>query len=132
MQPRFLLFAFRNSPERSLLSSSFWRKANSVKRITFLFLRRAAGGSGVPGRRVGIRSRIRVPVDRILVLRTLESDSDLLVDLVDVVVSAVGLESVRDHLHSQGAKRNAVEVCLPFPVRLQLETGLHLFAVLTH
>src|SRR5215470_6715202 len=108
--PRFSLIADRCSPVPAAIISGEKRRANGEQR---LFLRRAAGRTRVSRGRVGIRSLSVVPIDRVLALRTLESNRDLLVDLVDVKVVTKSLETVCDHLHPQWAEGNAVEVRLP-------------------
>src|SRR5947209_6858876 len=100
--------------------------------MTCLLLRLALLGL-LLGTLVCRRLRLRMfVVDRILFVRTIQLDHDLLRRLFDLVVFAIGLEASGHYLDPQPPVPDAVDRRLAFAVRLKLEIALLLFAAFAH
>src|SRR5437660_9907560 len=74
----------------------------------------------------------RTVVHRILPLRTFQLNSDRSGGLINLVILAEGLKSMRQHLHSQLSVGHALEAGPAFRVDLQMVTTFGLLTALVH
>lgn len=70
-----------------------------------------------------------VVVDRELSLRALQLDRDLDLRFRDIEVFAIGLKTVRQHLHPERAVRDTVQISFPVRIRFQFQVATFLLAL---